>query len=373
MVVFVYKNKIIMNKTLSITVVVIVVILGGLGFIYSRNRDITPVTATSTPQVVGNNNTNTEAVKIATIPVAVTNSAVSASDTTAIVNGSVNPKGAFTSYWYEYGNSTNLGSKTTNQTMGSGFVSIQAPGYITSLVKNTTYYFKLVSENQYGRASGAQYSFKTTEGTPAPTGSAPTTKTVSANGVTRLNANLRGEVVPNKNSTQYWFEYGKTPELGNVSAFTGAGDGSSKVMVSISLSDLEPLTTYYFRLNAQNQFGTINGSILNFKTLGPTATKLPYVTTGSADTITTSSAVLHGTVTPNLGETKYWFEYTTKSSLSSETPKTTEPISVGAGVVVVPVDKSVTNLISNATYYFRIVAQNSQGTVRGDEVSFKSK
>ncbi len=364
-----------MNKTISIILgVLILVIIGGVA-VYSMKGDDSSDIATTTPDVIVNNNTNTNTTTQpqATLPIAVTNSSVSPSDTTAIVNGSVNPKGAFTSYWYEYGNTADLGSKTGNQTMGSGFVSISAPGYITNLVKNTTYYFRLIAENQYGRAAGSQFTFKTTEGNPPPVGSIPTTKSISANSISRASASLRGEVTPNKNMTQYWFEYGKTAELGNVSAFSTAGEGSAKVPVFISLSELEPLTTYYFRVNAQNQFGTVNGSILNFKTLGPVSVKVPSVTTGSATAVTKESAVLHGAIVPNGAETKYWFEYTTHSSLSSETPKTTDPVSVGAGLTAVPVDKSVAGLFSNATYYFRIVAQNSQGIVRGDEVTFKTK
>ncbi len=259
--------------TIAITVVVLGLIVWGIVYAVNNNSNSANV-ATSTSQSTNSNtntNTNTSTVPQSTIPVAVTNSAVSPTDTTAIVNGTVNPKGSFTSYWYEYGKTADLGSKTNNQTMGSGFVTIQAPGYITNLTKNTTYYFRLVAENQNGRVAGTEYTFKTTDGTPAPTGSAPTTKTVNANGVSRTTANLNGEVTPNQNDTQYWFEYGTTPELGNTSAFSSVGDGKAKVPVSISLSDLKPLTTYYFRINAQNQFGTVNGSILNFKTTGPAA------------------------------------------------------------------------------------------------------
>lgn len=362
-----------MNQNYAVGIVALIVLVGGgVWYLASKGTGNTDIATTTPPIVQNNTNTNT-VTPPKTEPVVVTNTTVSPSDNTAIVNGSVNPKGAFTSYWYEYGTNSNLGSKTANQTIGSGSVPIQAPGYIINLTKNITYYFKLVAENQYGRVAGNQFSFRTTDGTPAPVGSAPTTKTVSASGVSRTTANINGEVTPNKASTQYWFEYGKSAELGNTSAFSGVDDGAIKTPVSISLSDLEPLTTYYFRLNAQNQFGTINGSILNFKTLGPTSAKIPSVTTGGATNIVAGSAILHGTVTPNLAETKYWFEYSTRNSLSSETPKTTDPVLVGAGAVVVLVDKSVTNLVPNATYYFRIVAQNSQGTVRGDEVSFKSK
>ncbi len=256
--------------TAALTVIVLGLIIWGIVYTVNKSPDST-VVSTTTGENTNNTNTNTGGVIQSTIPTAITNSAVSPTDTTAIVNGSVNPKGSFTSYWYEYGKTSELGSKTSTQTMGSGFVTIQAPGYITNLTKNTTYYFKLVAENQNGRVAGSQYTFKTTEGTPAPLGSAPTTKTISANGVSRTTANLNGEVTPNQNDTQYWFEYGTTAELGNTTAFSAVGDGKVKVPVSISLSDLKPLTTYYFRINAQNQFGTINGSILNFKTTGPAA------------------------------------------------------------------------------------------------------
>ncbi len=259
-----------MKNYTGLIIGVIVVGLIVWGIVYSVKNGSSGSVATSTSQTTGNtNNTNnTPTVPQSTTPVAVTNSAVSPTDTTAIVNGTVNPKGAFTSYWYEYGKTADLGSKTTSQTMGSGFVTIQAPGYITGLTKNTIYYYRLVAENQNGRVAGTEYTFKTTEGTPAPVGSAPVAKTVAANGVSQNAAKLNGEVTPNQNATQYWFEYGKTPQLGNTTAFSGAGDGKAKVSVSVSLSDLAPQTTYYFRINAQNQFGTVNGTILNFKTPG---------------------------------------------------------------------------------------------------------
>lgn len=355
---------------------ILVVIIVAAGIIYST-RDATPSdVATSTPVVTNTNNSNgnnTTTQPQPTAPLVVTNSSVSPSDTTAIVNGTVTPKGAFTTYWYEYGTSANLGTKTANQSIGGGFVIIQAPGYITNLVKNTTYYFRLVAENQYGRVAGNQFTFRTTEGNPEPVGSAPTATTQSANGISRNTANIRGEVNPNKAETRYWFEYGKTTSLGNVSAFSGSGNGSAKVPVSMSLSDLEPMTTYYFRLNAQNQFGTINGAILNFKTSGPAAAVAPKVVSQNATGITTTEATLNGTVNPSGAETEYWFEYSSDTLLGSVLYTTTPEISVGGGTNTAQIKANLTNLSPKTTYYFRLVAQNSQGTSRGSEITFKTK
>ena len=368
-----------MSKTITIVggIIIIVAIIGGVIYMNRSSLNTSPNT-TSTP-ITNTSNTNTTTTTTSTSqsaqagsPIVSTNSNAFPTDTTVIVNGSVNPEGGLTSYWYEYGLTSGLGSKTANQTIGSGFAQISAPAYITGLSKNTLYYFRLVGENTYGKIAGVVYTFKTSEAGTAPVGSAPKVVTVAATGLSQTAANLNGDVTPNKAETKYWFEYGKTAELGNTSAFSSAGNGNAKTSVSISLSALDPGTTYYFRLNAQNQFGTVNGSILNFKTGGKSSAKAPSVTTGSATNITSSGATLHGTVISNMGDTKYWFEYSTDSLLGSVLLQSTSPISVGAGGVVIPLDKVITGLNSKTNYYFRIVAQNSLGTVRGEKATFKT-
>jgi hypothetical protein len=358
------------NIMLGLIAVVVIILFGGF-YLIGKNVSDSDI-ATSTPKSA-DNNTNIVTTTESTAPIVITSSTVSPGNTVAAVIGTINPKGAFTSYWYEYGVNSNLGSKTTTQNIGSGFVSFQAPGYITNLAKNTTYYFKLVAENQYGRVAGNQFSFKTADNLPSPVGSVPTVKTLSASGVSRTIADINGEVTPNKVVTQYWFEYGKTTALGNTSALSSVGDGTAKVSVYIPLADLEPLTTYYFRINAQNQFGTINGSILNFKTTGTVGATAPKVVSQNATDITRSEATLRGTVNPNSAETKYWFEYSTDSLLGSVLPTSTAKISVGSGSGTVSVEANLSNLKSKTIYYFRLVAENSLGTVRGNEMTLKTK
>ncbi|MFZ2151706.1 MAG: hypothetical protein WAV09_01205 [Minisyncoccia bacterium] len=360
-----------MNKNSTIIVLIGLILLGVIVYFMTKitetpNTTPTPV-VTETPGTI-------PTPSQATAPTAITHSSVSPSDTTAIVSGTVNPKGALTNYWFEYSTVSNsFTNKTGSQAIGSGFSSLQAPGYITNLTKNTTYYFRLVVENQFGRENGIQYTFKTTEGNPAPVGSAPTTKTNSASSISRTTTTVNGEVTPNKSATYYWFEYGKTRGLGNTSILSSVGDGNVKVSVSASLSDLEPLTTYYFRINAQNQFGTINGSILDFKTTGPTSATAPKVETKDATGISSADATLHGLISANGTETKYWFEYSTDSLLGSVLLRTTPTETLGANSNNSSVKADVSNLASKTTYYFRLVGQNSQGTVRGDNTTFKTK
>ncbi|OGG51951.1 hypothetical protein A3C18_01775 [Candidatus Kaiserbacteria bacterium RIFCSPHIGHO2_02_FULL_54_11b] len=352
----------------------LVVLLAMAGLIFYGIQNMAPSdgspTATTTDPGTG---TNPPPSPETSAPIAVTSSTVAPSDTTAVMNGTVRANGALTTYWYEYGTTSTMGNKTSTQNIGFGYSAIPAPGYITGLVKETTYYFRLVAENQHGRVSGTQYTFRTTLGNPPPVGSAPTTRTLAATSVARTTVNLNGEVTPNKAATQYWFEYGQSANLGNTTALQSAGSGSAKVSVPLSLSGLTPATTYHFRLNAQNQFGTVNGAILTFKTANPAAAATPSITTRSTTAISTSTAKVRGTVDPNGAETTYWIEYSTSSVLNLPLLKTTPRKSAGAGTSAIAIEEDLSALSPNTTYHFRIVAQNSAGTVRGDRDTFKTK
>lgn len=193
------------------------------------------------------------------------------SNSTAVVTGRVTPNGAATIYWYEYGATTALGQRTNEQSIGSGYSAIPTPGYITGLSANTTYYVRLSAANSVGTVNGTTWSFKTNTN-PPPQGSAPAATTQAASDVERTSAQLNARVDANGSQTTYWFEWGESTTFGRVTSLQSAGNGTAPVNVSASLSGLEPRTRYYFRINAQNQFGTVNGARATFMTKGPAAT-----------------------------------------------------------------------------------------------------
>ncbi len=305
-------------------------------------------------------------------PVVQTDSSTAPYISTVVVKGTVNPNGALTTYWYEYGTTTGLGAKTSSYLIGSGYSTIYTPAYITGLQSNTNYYFRLSAKNAFGTVNGSTYSFRTNT-TPAPQGVAPTTTTTAATDVTRTTANLHGRINPNSSETTFWFEYGTSSDLGSVTAFQSAGSGSSASTVSVSVSNLQPLTKYYFRLNAQNQFGTVNGQILNFTTAGPSAATVPTVNTTAATAVTDSSARLNATVNPNGAMTTYWFEYSDNSLLSTVLVSSTPEQSLNDGTTATNVSANVGNLNNNTRYFYRVVGKNQYGTVRGDVESFTTR
>ena len=96
----------------------------------------------------------------------------------------------------------------------------------------------------------------------------------------------------------------------------------------------------------------------------------PTVLTGAASSPGQTSAVLNATVDPEgLAVSDCHFEYGTSISFGSSAPCPELP---GSGTSPVPVSAPLSGLSSYATYYFRIVATNPDGTSYGATQTFKT-
>lgn len=360
-----------MNKNILIGVVA-VIILGGI-VIYAVNRN--PAVETppdTTPTVVQTDTTPPVAIPKPGAPIVTTATVVSPTASTAVVNGKVYPNGSFTSYWFEYGTTPDNTSRSSAQIIGSGYVNIPTPAYITGLTANTKYYFRLVAENSYGKVAGVQYAFQTTLTTPPAQGNAPTTKTTPATAIERATANVNGTINENGSYSTFWFEYGDSANLGSVTALQSIS-GEGTLSVSASLSDLRAQTKYWFRLNAQNQYGTVNGAIMTFTTKSPIASaSKPTVNTDPATNLKATTAQINGRINPNGAQTSYKFEYSRDSLLGSIIGTTTATSQIPAGTALVSVSADLSGLVKDTRYYVRLTAENSQGIVKGDIENFKT-
>lgn len=361
-----------MNKNTGIILGILGVAVVGLGlYMMSQPTDTTPTPTTNEPATVTTSTTITTVTTTAAAPTAQTGANATVYTTAVALTGTVNPNGATTAYWYEYGITTGLGTRSASQGAGSGFSTVSAPAFITGLQPSTTYYYRLSAQNAHGTVSGTTYSF-TTNTVPPPQGSAPTAQTNAATDIAQTTVKLHGQADPNGAETTTWFELGTTTDLGFVTPTQSIGSGSNLVSVSVSIANLVPATTYYFRMNAQNAYGTVNGQVLSFTTTGPASPAEPIVETSAATAVTGTSARLNGQINPNGAATTYWFEYSEDSFLGSILGSTTQE-QIASGNAVVSVFANITDLDRDTAYYFQLVGRNQFGTERGDIMSFTTQ
>jgi hypothetical protein len=289
-------------------------------------------------------------------PAVVTGSATSVNASSATLNGSVDPNGRATTWWFEYGTSTGYGSKTSSKSAGSGSSAVSVSAPISGLSAGKTYHFRLVAMSDAGTTHGADATFLTS--------SAPSVTTEDASSIAPTSARLNGTVTPNGLATSWYFQYGTSTSYGSKTSTHSAGSGGTTQKVSIAVSGLKRTTVYHFRIVATNSSGTTVGSDRTFST-----SLAPAVQTGAAQGVGVGGATLTGSVDPRGRATKWWFEYGTTSKYGSKTA--TKNAGSGSGTQNVSV--AVTGLKAATAYHFRLVASSDAGTTAGADQTFSTQ
>jgi phosphodiesterase/alkaline phosphatase D-like protein len=288
-------------------------------------------------------------------PAVVTGNASSITATSATLNGTVNPSSRSTTWYFEYGTSTNYGTKTTTKDAGSGTSDVAVSAPITGLKSGSTYHFRLVATSDAGTARGSDHTF-------VPVAS-PTVTTNPASTIRDTTATLNGSVNPLGQSTTAYFEYGTTTSYGTSSAVKSVGSGNNSSNVSIGVTGLKPGVTYHFRIVAKNGTGSSSGSDQAFTTTGP-----PGIAAAAATSITSSTATLNASLDSRGHTTTWYFDYGTTTSYGTRSASQTQGSSPGAHTVSVAIGA----LNPGTVYHFRLVASNSSGTTAGPDTVFTS-
>lgn len=194
-------------------------------------------------------------------PTVTTNPATSVTSDSAQLNGTVNPNGKSTTYYFEYGTTKSYGSHTVTSNAGSGTNNVSVSATITGLSPNTIYHYRIVATNNGGTSYGRDRTFHTSA-----SALPPAVTTDSATSVTSDSATLIGTVNPNGETTTYCFEYWATGTYRLRTATNSAGSGTSEVSVSATITGLKPNITYHYWLVAINSGGTSYGSVQAFTT-----------------------------------------------------------------------------------------------------------
>lgn len=88
-------------------------------------------------------------------PAVVTGSPSQVGPTSTLVNGTVNPEGQATTYYFQYGTTTAYGLQSSPASAGSGSGNVAVHSTITGLSTGTTYHYRLAAQNATGTSFGA--------------------------------------------------------------------------------------------------------------------------------------------------------------------------------------------------------------------------
>ena len=94
-------------------------------------------------------------------PAVTTGTASNLLTTTATLNGTVDPNGSDTTYYFEYGTTMAYGKRTPTEDAGSSTTATQVSAQVGGLKADTAYLFRLVASNGSGTATGLGQVMKT--------------------------------------------------------------------------------------------------------------------------------------------------------------------------------------------------------------------
>jgi hypothetical protein len=318
----------------------------------------------------------------ATSPTVTIKAPSGATATTVQLSGTVNPNGSLTttSWIFQYAKDAETEGWTPSTVSGVALASEEVSGTLEGLQPNASYEVRLVAANEEGgEGVSAEPNPKfTTLAAP------PTIVSESTSNVKATEATLEGVVNPNNQVTECHFQYGLAS--GAVSEHEvpcspefvkGFGEQSVTPMklnekgesVPAPITGLEPGQAYRYRIVAKNGKGEEStGPVREFKKLVAPPEKPE---TDAAETITNTTAVLHGVVNPSGPSSVSWFfRYAAGSSCSAAGASTT-PAQGPEEVQAHSAEANVTGLQPGAQYTACLIAENEakEKTV-GNEISF---
>jgi hypothetical protein len=184
----------------------------------------------------------------------------------ATINAKIDPDELATTYRFEYGETTSYGHEVPigGASIGSGAEPVKVVAVLQELEPGIklrpgiTYHFRVVASNAAETVDGPDRTFTTV---PPALIDSESVAHVSATG-----AELQTAINPLGNDTTYDFQYGTESCEATPSPCTSApnapvdiGSGESDVSGDAQLQELQPGTTYYYRVLATNSLGTADG------------------------------------------------------------------------------------------------------------------
>jgi hypothetical protein len=285
--------------------------------------------------------------------------------TSARLEAEINPLNAPGSlYRFEY--------RSPQEESATSFESIEGNGArmvsteIEGLVPGTSYHCRASATDTAGINSGFVIN-KGEESTFETFPDLPVISLCEATHIAASSAVLGAMIEPGNGFTTYHFEYGTTSSYGTQLPSVGAGGGFAPFRAEeYSGIALAPETEYHYSLLAENRSGRVVGPDCTFVTLPAViGTVAPGVAIGAAIDVTSTGAVLSGTVVPHGSLTGYRFQIGPTTAYGTEIPGQVE-----AGASAEGVSTNLADLSPGTVYHYKLIATNAGGTVESGDATF---
>jgi hypothetical protein len=239
---------------------------------------------------------------------------------------------------------------------GGGFEPVGSATVVLS--PNTTYDFRVLAKNASGTSEGPVATFSSLP-------YAPEAVTGGATSITSTGETISGSVDPGSSgpnsATTYHFQYGTTTGYGSQAPLVpgAVGEGDAVVQETASLSDLEPDTTYHYRIvatndNANSEGGAPQSDYGEDETFTTPTTLAPILSGVSVQGVTQNAATISATLNPNGLATRYELQLGSTPHLlglqASGDSTSTTALSLGVG-----------SLTPGTVYYYKLVATSADG------------
>jgi hypothetical protein len=301
--------------------------------------------------------------KAVAVPDALTEDATGVLHSEAELHGHVDPAGAgeITGCEFQYVkdtlyNSSKFASASSAPCQPPAPLSSPAgvKAELSGLTVEEGFHYRLRATNANGTSNGTVKTFMTRAvldtRTDGATGIAPRSAT--------LNGSFTGEGIP----TEYFYEWGTDQSYGNSTPVQTLPSPSAATQAPQVLPGLELETLYHFRLVASNSFGTSRGADMTFTT-HPAVTALE---TKAASSIDPENITLNAQFQGDGIDTKYFFEYGLTTEYGSESAEA----DAGVTSTATPISAEIDQFNGFRTYHYRVVAVNSFGKTRGQDLTF---
>lgn len=264
------------------------------------------------------------------------------------IRGQFNPRGAVASAFLEYWRDQDPTpvSVPLNLSFG-GYKTREYGTVLNGLQAGTTYHYRLKATNLRGTTFSPAASFSTS--------GVPSVALADASGLTSTTAVLHATVNARNADTEVVFEYGFDGVDFPGSTAKTIVTGNTDKAVQATVSGLTPGVTCHVRVRATNAAGTAVDGTRTFTSL-----IAPVAEVGSASLVSTTRALVEGTVNPQGATASVFFDYREKGSVSFAT-ETAVPSAVSGGVAV-PVNVVLRNLDQGKTYEYRVRATTPDGS-----------